>query len=61
MSWPGKTIHMTQLRMTVVIVLLLVILLLASLVFGLLTYWLDPQILRATSSLSWGMGMWGVM
>jgi hypothetical protein len=52
---------MTQPRWTVVVVLLLVILLLASLVFGLLTYWLDPQILRATSSLSWGVGTWGVI
>jgi hypothetical protein len=49
---------MMQLRFRVVIVLLLVIMLLASLVFGLLTYWLGPQVLRATSGLSGGVGAW---
>lgn len=52
----GQEIEMTEPRFKVVMVLLLVILLLASLVFGLLTYWLGPQILHATSSLSWEMG-----
>lgn len=49
-------IDMMQSRFKLVVVLLLVILLLASLVFGLLTYWLDPQVLRATSGLSWVVG-----
>jgi hypothetical protein len=54
---------MTQSRFRLVVVLLLVILLLASVVFGLLTYWLGPQVLPATSSLLWGVGapvaLWG--
>jgi hypothetical protein len=52
---------MTQSRFKVVIVLLLLILLLASLIFGLLTYWLGPQILPAISSLSWDMGVGAVL
>jgi len=49
---------MTRLRFRVVIVLLLVILLVVSLVFGLLTYWLGPQVLSGASSLPWEVGGW---
>jgi hypothetical protein len=46
---------MTRLGFKGIIVLLVVILLLASLVFGLLTYWLGAQILPATSGVPWGV------
>jgi hypothetical protein len=54
-------LDMMHLRFKVVVVLLLVILLLASLVFGLLTYWLSPHVLPAASSLLWGEGAWVVL